>query len=48
MEINYEKSIENIRNGLECQSCNFERVICIQEGKCLLELQKLYVKAKKD
>lgn len=42
MYMDYEKSNENIRNGLECQSCTFERAICLQEGKCLLELQKLY------
>ena len=47
MYMDYEKMNENIRNGVECQSCTFERVICLQEGKCLLELQKLY-KARKD
>lgn len=48
MDFDYEKSNENINNGTECQSCNFGRVICIQEEKCLLELQKLYAKSKKD
>lgn len=42
MDMDYDKSNENLRNGSECQSCTFERVICLQEGKCLLELQKLY------
>lgn len=33
----------DMQDGLECKSCTVERVICLQEGKCLLELQKLYM-----
>lgn len=48
IELNYEESNKNLQSGFECQSCTFERVICLQEGKCLLELQEIYMKAKKD
>lgn len=44
IEFNY----KNLQSGFECQSCTFERAICLQEGKCLLELQEIYMKAKKD
>lgn len=40
----YEESRKNLSNGLECQSCMFQRVICMQEGKCLSELEELYRK----
>lgn len=34
-EIDYIQSNKNLRKGNECQACTFERVICLQEGKCL-------------
>lgn len=46
--MNYENSDKNLQNGHECQSCMFERAICLQERKCILELQKEYMKAIKD
>lgn len=46
--MDYENSDKNLQSVNECQSCTFERVICLQEGKCLLELQEEYVKARKD
>lgn len=46
MEFDYEQSNENIRTGKECQDCLFERVICLQENKCLLEVQKIYTEVK--
>jgi len=46
--MDYESRDKNLQNGDKCQSCTFERVICLQEGKCLLELQKEYTKARKD
>ncbi len=46
--MDYENSDINLRNGNECQSCTFERAICLQEGKCLIELQEEYIKARKD
>jgi len=47
-EFDYEQSSKNLRNGCECQSCSLERVLCILEGKCLLELEEEYIKALKD
>jgi len=47
-EFDYEQSTKNLRNGCECQSCPFDRVLCILEGKCLLELEKEYIKVLKD
>lgn len=32
----------NLDSAEECQSCSFERVICIQEGRCLLEAEEEY------
>lgn len=46
--MDYKQSDQNLKNGLECQSCTFERAICLQEGKCLLELQEAYIKAIED
>lgn len=40
----YENSYKNLRNGEECQHCAYERTICLQEDKCLLELQEEYMK----
>lgn len=45
--VDYENSDKNLRNGNECQSCTFERAVYLQEGQCLLELQKQYAKARK-
>ncbi len=46
--MDYENSDMNLKNGNECQSCTFERAICLQEGKCLIELHEEYIKARKD
>ncbi len=46
-EFDYEQSGKNLRNGWKCQSCSFERVLCMLEGKCLLELEE-YIKDLKD
>lgn len=27
----------NLNSGEECQSCLYERVLCLQEGACILE-----------
>lgn len=31
---------ENLNNAAQCQNCTFERVICLQENKCLLLIQE--------
>lgn len=46
--MDYENSDKNLSDGIECQSCTFERAVCLQERQCLIELQKEYVKERKD
>lgn len=41
----YEDETENLSNALECQSCCYERALCLQEGKCLMYLQEEYTKS---
>ena len=36
----FEEECENFNNAKECDSCLFERVICLQEGECLLRKEK--------
>lgn len=38
----YERESENLNRATECQSCSFERALCLQCGVCLLcEQEKL-------
>lgn len=37
---------KNINSADECQSCLFERAICIQKGECLLYLLEQIKKKK--
>lgn len=32
---------ENLNNTEQCDSCLYERVICLQEGECLLHKLKI-------
>ena len=36
----FEENRENLNSAKECDSCLFERVICLQEGECLLHKQE--------
>ncbi len=46
IEFDYEQSNKNLSDGVKCQSCTFEWVICLQECKCLSGLQEEYKKAR--
>ena len=35
-----DEEYRNLNNADQCDSCLYERVICLQEGTCLLHKQK--------
>lgn len=48
MRTDGEVSGENLERGSQCPSCCFERALCLQEGKCLLELAEQYSEVRWD
>lgn len=36
----FDEEYGNLNNAEQCDSCLYERVICLQEGECLLHKQK--------
>lgn len=37
----FEREQENLRKATECQSCCYERAICLQIQECLLCVEKI-------
>lgn len=44
----FEEECENLHSGKECDSCLFEKVLCLQEGTCLMCSQEFFAKKYKD
>lgn len=38
----FEEEYENLHSGNECDSCLYEKVLCLQEGTCLMCSQEVF------